>query len=49
MPCGRDSQGLPIGMQLIGPHFGEDVLLSAGHRYEQATGHQFTVPAIASK
>lgn len=49
MPCGRDGQGLPIGMQLIGPHFGEDVLLSAGHRYEQATGYQFTVPAIASK
>ena len=49
VPCGRDRQGLPIGMQLIGPHFGEDVLLSAGHHYEQATGYQFTVPAIASK
>lgn len=44
MPCGFDSKGLPIGMQLIAPKFAEDVLLSAGNAYEVATGYSFTVP-----
>ena len=46
MPCGFDSNGMPIGMQLIGPKFSEDVLLSAGHAYEKATGYSFNVPKI---
>jgi aspartyl-tRNA(Asn)/glutamyl-tRNA(Gln) amidotransferase subunit A len=29
VPCGRDSKGLPIGLQLIAPAFGESVLLRA--------------------
>lgn len=29
--------GYPIGVQLIGPHFSEARLLSAGHQYQQAT------------
>ena len=27
IPCGEDRQGLPIGLQILGPHFGESVLL----------------------
>jgi aspartyl-tRNA(Asn)/glutamyl-tRNA(Gln) amidotransferase subunit A len=27
MPCGIDSRGLPIGLQIMGPQFGESVLL----------------------
>ena len=46
MPCGKDAAGLPIGMQLIGPKFGEDKLLSAGHTYEKATGWHYTLPQI---
>jgi len=35
MPCGVDSEGLPIGMQLIGRAFGEAELLRAAYAYEQ--------------
>jgi aspartyl-tRNA(Asn)/glutamyl-tRNA(Gln) amidotransferase subunit A len=37
VPCGFDHQGLPIGLQLIGPPFGESALLQAAYAYEQAT------------
>ncbi|MCE1254271.1 MAG: Asp-tRNA(Asn)/Glu-tRNA(Gln) amidotransferase subunit GatA [Anaerolineae bacterium] len=36
-PVGFDSQGLPVGMQLMGPHFGEATLLQTAHVYQQAT------------
>ena len=36
VPCGF-SNGLPVGMQLIGPHLSEPTLLQIGHAYEQAT------------
>ncbi len=36
MPCGF-VDGLPVGLQLIGPHFSESKLLNAGHAYQQAT------------
>lgn len=45
-PCGRDSSGLPIGMQLIGPRFGEQKLLNAGLAYEQASGLKNIVAAL---
>lgn len=35
LPCGRDSDGLPIGMQLIGPAFSEPLLFRIGHAWEQ--------------
>lgn len=37
VPCGV-VDGLPIGMQLIGPAFSESVLLRVAHQYEQARG-----------
>lgn len=36
-PCGYDSAKLPIGMQLIGPRFGEQKLINAGVAFEQAS------------
>ena len=30
LPCGEDSNGLPINAQLIGPHFSERLLYRAG-------------------
>ena len=38
VPCGRDSGGLPIGMQLIGPRFGEETLFAAAACYERISG-----------
>ena len=37
LPCGVDSQGMPVGMQLIGKRFGEETILNAAYTYEQAT------------
>lgn len=37
IPCGVDSNEMPIGMQLIGPKFGEEKLLQAAYTYEQNT------------
>lgn len=44
MPCGVDGEGLPVGAQLIGPRFGEQVLLNAAYAYQQETDHHKSVP-----
>lgn len=38
VPCGKDSGGLPVGVQLIGDCFQEKKLLRAAYVYEQAAG-----------
>ena len=38
MPCGTDSTGLPIGVQLIGDCFKEKNLIRAAYTYEKARG-----------
>ena len=35
IPCGVTSNGLPVGMQLIGPRFSEETLLNAAYTFEQ--------------
>lgn len=35
IPCGVDSNNMPIGMQLIGPRFGEEKIINAAYAYEQ--------------
>ncbi len=37
LPCGFSQNGLPIGMQIIGPQFSESRILNVGYQYEQAT------------
>ncbi|MBI2431012.1 MAG: Asp-tRNA(Asn)/Glu-tRNA(Gln) amidotransferase subunit GatA [Candidatus Levybacteria bacterium] len=37
VPCGFSKDGLPIGMQILGPQFSEEKLFQIGHAYEQAT------------
>ncbi len=37
LPCGFTREGLPVGLQLIGPLWGEERLLRIGYAYEQAT------------
>ena len=36
-PVGFDEQGLPVGMQLMGRHFGEEILFQVAHVYQQTT------------
>ncbi|MEX2430351.1 MAG: Asp-tRNA(Asn)/Glu-tRNA(Gln) amidotransferase subunit GatA [Dehalococcoidia bacterium] len=48
VPCGF-SQGLPVGMQLMGPHLGERTLLRAAHAYEQSTDWHTRHPEVSGK
>jgi aspartyl-tRNA(Asn)/glutamyl-tRNA(Gln) amidotransferase subunit A len=43
IPCGF-VQGLPAGLQLVGPHFGEERLLSTAHQYQRETDWHTRVP-----
>jgi aspartyl-tRNA(Asn)/glutamyl-tRNA(Gln) amidotransferase subunit A len=43
LPCGF-VEGLPMGLQLIGPHFSEAKLLNAAHRFQQATDWHNQLP-----
>src|SRR3954447_17828709 len=43
VPAGKDAQGLPLGVQLIGRPFDEETLFSLGEVIEQAAG-RFTPP-----
>ena len=45
VPCGF-SEGLPVGLQLIGPHLSEPNLLNIAHTYQQATEWHRERPAI---
>ena len=45
VPCGF-SQGLPVGMQIIGPHLSEQRLLNIAYAYEQATQWHLERPKI---
>ena len=38
IPCGEDSEGLPIGMQLIGKRFDEKTILNLAYKYEEKEG-----------
>jgi aspartyl-tRNA(Asn)/glutamyl-tRNA(Gln) amidotransferase subunit A len=45
LPCGFAGH-LPIGLQLIGNHFGEDTVLEAANAYEQATPYHNQRPEV---
>ena len=45
VPVGKDKNGLPIGMQLIGNAFEEKTLIRAAYTYECATGKQYETMA----
>jgi aspartyl-tRNA(Asn)/glutamyl-tRNA(Gln) amidotransferase subunit A len=46
VPCGFSGQGLPIGLQLMGRHFNEEMLIRVAHRFEQSTGFHKRRPAL---
>jgi aspartyl-tRNA(Asn)/glutamyl-tRNA(Gln) amidotransferase subunit A len=35
VPCGKTAAGLPVGLQVLGPAFGEEKILRAAHAYER--------------
>ena len=43
VPCGFVG-GLPVGLQIVGPHFSEGRLLNAGHVYQRETDWHTQVP-----
>lgn len=46
VPCGFDSQGLPIGLQIIGNVLREDQVFQVAYAYEQATDWHTKVPNL---
>lgn len=46
LPCGFSKGGLPIGFQLIGRAFEEELILRAAHAYEQTTQWHLKKPVI---
>jgi aspartyl-tRNA(Asn)/glutamyl-tRNA(Gln) amidotransferase subunit A len=47
VPCGFDARGLPVGLQVMGPHFAEAKMLGAAHQYQLATDWHRQVPKEA--
>jgi len=46
IPCGFTSEGLPVGLQLMGPRWGEARLLAIARTFEEATGWHNRHPAL---
>lgn len=46
LPCGFSGEGLPIGLQILGNHFGEATMLKAAYAFEQATDHHRRRPPL---
>ncbi len=44
VPCGLVG-GLPVGLQVVGPHFAEERLLAAAHAWQRATDWHRRIPA----
>jgi len=47
VPCGFSTAGLPIGLQLLGTHFGEETILRVAHRFEKATEFHKRKPVLS--
>ncbi len=46
VPCGFSSEGLPVGLQIMGTHFNEEMLLKVAYGFEQATEFHKEKPKI---
>ena len=44
LPCGLNSEGLPLSIQFVGRHLTEPTLVRVGHAYEEATRHRLQPP-----
>jgi aspartyl-tRNA(Asn)/glutamyl-tRNA(Gln) amidotransferase subunit A len=48
IPCGFSREGLPIGLQIMGKHFDEGMLLKVAHAFEQNTDFHLRKPDLAA-
>jgi len=48
IPCGLVSAGLPVGLQIYGRPFEDDVILSLAHAFQEATDYHRQPPAICA-
>jgi aspartyl-tRNA(Asn)/glutamyl-tRNA(Gln) amidotransferase subunit A len=46
VPCGLDEKGLPVGLQLMGPHLDEATVLRAAHAFERDLGFRARPPLL---
>lgn len=46
LPAGFTKDNLPVGLQLIGPMWGEQAILDAGHAFQQVTEHHKAKPKL---
>jgi len=46
VPCGFSSAGLPIGLQIMGKHFNEGMLMRVAYNFEQATDFHKKKPKL---
>ena len=46
LPAGFTKNNLPVGFQLLGPHFSEQLLFQAGHAYQQVTDWHLQKPNL---
>lgn len=46
IPCGKGADGMPIGLQFIGPRFSEETLFNTAHHYESLVGGFGPIPAV---
>ena len=46
IPCGFDSNKMPIGLQIMGSHFHEEMVLKVGHAYERSTNWHTMRPSL---
>ncbi len=46
VPCGFSTEGLPIGLQLMGRHFDEETLIRVGFNFQQATDFHKRKPGL---
>lgn len=49
LPCGFDSAGMPVSLQLVARHFAEETLCRVGQAYEQATTWHTAQPPLLAE
>ena len=49
LPCGTDSKGLPIGLQILGDCFNEKTIIRAAYSFEQTRAYQHSPLSSAEK